>query len=209
MRLTAKHLFLLKTVIHIVAMAPIVYLVLLVLDNAAGGDPVQFIIHYTGMGALNTLAALLMVSPLARKFKQGLLIQTRRLLGLYVFAYASLHIAAFVSLDLLFEWSLFLQELVKRPYIVIGMIGYLILIALSVTSLKSIKRRMGKRWQQLHNLVYLLAILTPIHFYWSVKSEVIEPGIYIVLFSILLLLRVRSTGRLSQFLSRFKLRPNE
>ncbi|RTR37958.1 protein-methionine-sulfoxide reductase heme-binding subunit MsrQ [Shewanella canadensis] len=208
MRLTTKHLFWLKTVIHLVAIFPIGYLIFLVLTNGAGGDPVQFIIHYTGIGALNTLVVLLMVSPLARKFKQGILIQTRRMLGLYIFAYASLHIMAFVSLDLLFEWSLFLQEVVKRPYIVVGMICYLILIALSITSLKSLKRKMGKRWQQLHNLVYLLALLAPIHFYWSVKSEVIEPSIYILVICFLLLLRLGLSAKLSQSLSWLKLRLN-
>jgi len=208
MRLTTKHLFWLKAVIHLVAIFPIGYLIFLVLTNGAGGDPVQYIIHYTGIGALNTLVVLLMVSPLARRFKQGVLIQTRRMLGLYVFGYASLHIMAFISLDLLFEWSLFLQEVVKRPYIVVGMICYLILIALSITSLKSLKRKMGKRWQQLHNLVYLLALLAPIHFYWSVKSEVIEPSIYILVMVLLLLLRVPISAKLSQSLSWLKLRLN-
>ncbi len=208
MRLTTKHLFWLKAVIHFIAIFPIGYLILLVLTNGAGGDPVQYIIHYTGIGALNTLVVLLMVSPLARRFKQGVLIQTRRMLGLYVFAYASLHIMAFISLDLLFEWSLFLQEVVKRPYIVVGMICYLILIALSITSLRSLKRKMGKRWQQLHNLVYLLALLAPIHFYWSVKSEVIEPSIYILVIVFLLLLRVHLSAKLSQSLSWLKLRLN-
>ncbi|ABV36591.1 ferric reductase domain protein transmembrane component, N-terminal domain [Shewanella sediminis HAW-EB3] len=208
MRLTTKHLFWLKTVIHLIAIFPIGYLIFLVMTNGAGGDPVQYIIHYTGIGALNTLVALLMVSPLARKLKQGILIQTRRMLGLYVFAYASLHVMAFVSLDLLFEWSLFLQEVVKRPYIVVGMICYLILIALSITSLKSLKRKMGKRWQQLHNLVYLLALLVPVHFYWSVKSEVIEPSIYILVICFLLLLRLRISAKLSQSLSWLKLRLN-
>jgi len=206
MRLTTKHLFWIKAMIHLIAIFPIGYLIILVLTNGAGGDPVQYIIHYTGIGALNTLVVLLMVSPLARKFKQGILIQTRRMLGLYVFAYASLHIMAFVSLDLLFEWSLFLQEVVKRPYIVVGMICYLILIALSITSLKSLKRKMGRRWQQLHNLVYLLALLAPIHFYWSVKSEVIEPAIYILIVCLLLLLRMRFSAKLSQYLSWLKLR---
>jgi len=190
MRLTMKHLLWLKLAIHLVATFPVVYLIVLVLMDKAGGDPVQFIIHYTGIGALNTLVILLTISPIARKFKQGALLQTKRLLGLYVFAYASLHIASFISLDLLFEWSLLLSETIKRPYILVGALAYFILIALSVTSFKALRRKMGKRWQQLHNFVYLLAILVPIHFYWSVKSEVIEPSIYILLLSLLLLIRL-------------------
>nr|WP_232847108.1 protein-methionine-sulfoxide reductase heme-binding subunit MsrQ [Shewanella nanhaiensis] len=189
MRLTMKHLFWLKLAIHLLAILPVVYLILLIILDKAGGDPVQYIIHYTGIGALNTLVILLCISPIARKFKQGVLIQTRRVIGLYVFAYANLHIFAFISLDLLFAWSLLFEEVVKRPYILVGAVSYIILFLLSITSFKALRRKMGKRWQQLHNLVYLLALLVPIHFYWSVKSEVIEPGIYIALTSLLLLIR--------------------
>lgn len=206
MRLTSKHLFWLKTVIHLVALWPVGYLVISVLTGDAGGDPVQYIIHYTGVGALNTLVVLLMISPLARRLKQGILIQTRRLIGLYVFAYASLHIMAFISLDLLFEWSLLLLEILKRPYILVGAVAYLILIALSITSLKIIRKKMGRRWQQLHNWVYLVAILVPIHFYWSVKSEIIEPSIYILIVIGLLSLRFSIGKKLSQTLTRLRLR---
>jgi len=188
--------FWLKALMHVVALLPIIYLVLAVLSESAGGDPVQYIIHYTGMGALNTLLIMLCISPIAKKFKQGALIQTRRLIGLYVFVYATLHLMAFVSLDLLFEWSLFLQETVKRPYIVVGTIAYLLLLALSVTSLNVLKRKMGKRWQQLHNSVYLVAVLVPIHFFWSVKSEIIEPSIYIAVIAMLLLFRKQQIQRI-------------
>ena len=206
MRLTSKHLFWLKVIIHLAALWPIGYLVISVMSGEAGGDPVQYIIHYTGVGALNTLVILLMISPLARRFKQGILIQTRRLIGLYVFAYASLHILAFISLDLLFEWSLLFQEILKRPYILVGAVAYLILIALSITSLKVIRKKMGRRWQQLHNWVYLLAALVPIHFYWSVKSEIIEPSIYILVIIGLLSLRLSISKKLFQTMSRLRLK---
>ncbi|WP_076413716.1 protein-methionine-sulfoxide reductase heme-binding subunit MsrQ [Shewanella sp. UCD-KL12] len=208
MRLSAKHLLWLKGAVHLTAILPIILLILSVVSGSAGGDPVEYIIHYTGVGALNTLVVLLMLSPLARYFKQGALIQLRRPIGLYVFAYASLHILAFLAFDLLFEWSLFLQEVVKRPYIVVGALGYIILIALSVTSFKFIKRKMGKRWQQLHNFVYLVALLVPIHFYWSVKSEVIEPSIYFVIMGLLLSLRIPKSDKILSSISRMKLKWN-
>lgn len=196
MRLTNKHLFLLKAFMHWAALVPIVYLVLAVFYDEAGGDPVQYIIHYTGVGALNTFLIMLCISPIAKRFKQGMLVQTRRLIGLYVFAYATLHLAAFISLDLLFEWSLFITETVKRPYILVGMAAYLLLLALTVTSLNSIKRKMGKRWQKLHNSVYFVALLIPLHFIWSVKSEVIEPSIYIVATLLLLSMRKEQIKRI-------------
>ncbi|WP_198783342.1 protein-methionine-sulfoxide reductase heme-binding subunit MsrQ [Shewanella putrefaciens] len=189
-RLTAKQLILLKTVFHLVGLLPLVLLVLSVMAGRAGGDPVQYIIHFTGIGALNALVATLLISPVAKAFKLGFLMQTRRLVGLYVFAYASLHIAAFFSLDLLFAWELLLSEVVKRPYILVGAVAYLIVTALAVTSFKALMRKMGRRWQTLHNGVYLVALLAPIHFYWSVKSEIIEPSLYLLGLSLLLLWRL-------------------
>ncbi|UJF21083.1 protein-methionine-sulfoxide reductase heme-binding subunit MsrQ [Shewanella sp. OMA3-2] len=189
MRITPRGLWWLKGALHIVFILPIMYLVYLVLSDNAGGDPVQYIIHYTGMGGLNSLLAALVVSPLAKYLKQGLLLQTRRLIGLYVFAYATLHIMAFISLDLLFAWGFLFEEVAKRPYILVGAIAYSILLLLSVTSFMAIKKKMGKRWQQLHNWVYFVALLAPIHFYWSVKSEIIEPSIYIMICVCLLFLR--------------------
>lgn len=204
MRLIQKHLFWLKVVIHLVATTPIGYLLLLVINDKAGGDPVQYIIHYTGIGALNTLVMLLTVSPVAKQLKQGVLIQTRRLIGLYVFFYASLHILAFVSLDLLFEWSLFFEEVIKRPYIIVGGVGYIILMLLAVTSFKQVKKKMGKKWQHLHNFVYVLAVLIPIHFFWSVKSEIIEPSLYFLIMAILLYFRVPQFKKWLKWLVNFK-----
>jgi methionine sulfoxide reductase heme-binding subunit len=126
---------------------------------------------------------------LAKRLKQGLLLQTRRLLGLYVLGYALLHLSAFISLDLLFAWDLLFEEIVKRPYILVGASCLIILLMLGLTSFHRVKRTMGKRWQALHNWVYLAAILAPVHFYWSVKSEIIEPSIYVLIFTGLLLLR--------------------
>jgi sulfoxide reductase heme-binding subunit YedZ len=189
MRLTKRGLFWLKALLHISFCLPFIYLVLQVLSDNAGGDPVQYIIHFTGMGAINALVATLLVSPMAKRLKQGLLLQTRRLLGLYVLAYASSHLLAFVSLDLLFAWGLLFEEVLKRPYILVGMTSFILVLLLGVTSFSSIKRRMGRRWQALHNWVYLVAVLAPVHFYWSVKSEIIEPSVYLVIFFSLLYLR--------------------
>lgn len=185
-----KQLKWVKALFHLIALAPIAFLVLDVLSDNAGGDPVQYIIHYTGIGALNTLFLTLLISPVAKKFKMGWLVQTRRLVGLYVFAYATLHIASYFALDLVFEWSLLGEEIFKRPYILVGAAAYLILFALTLTSFKKMMKNMGRHWQKLHNWIYAAAILIPIHFYWSVKSEIIEPSIYIFIAVVLLSFRV-------------------
>lgn len=189
MRLSPRGVFWLKVVLHLVFLLPALYLVALVMTDNAGGDPVQYIIHYTGMGAINSLLATLLISPIAKRFKLAALMQTRRLVGLYVFAYALLHIAAFISLDLLFAWGLLFEEVIKRPYILVGAAALMIVTLLALTSPHKIKRKMGKQWQSLHNWIYVVALLAPIHFYWSVKSEIIEPSIYIALFVGLLLYR--------------------
>ncbi|QSX39045.1 protein-methionine-sulfoxide reductase heme-binding subunit MsrQ [Shewanella sedimentimangrovi] len=198
MRLTPKQLPWLKALLHLACALPLCWLIILVMTDNAGGDPVQFIIHYTGKGTLNALAATLCVSPLARRLKWPLLIQCRRLLGLWCFAFGVLHLLAFLSLDLLFAWSLLLSEVVKRPYLVVGASGLLILTALALTSFKAAQRKMGRRWQQLHNWVYLAAMLGPVHYFWSVKSEIIEPSIYLGAFILLLYLR---RDRLMRWLS--------
>ncbi|NKZ40758.1 protein-methionine-sulfoxide reductase heme-binding subunit MsrQ [Shewanella algae] len=189
MRLDPKLLPWLKALLHLAAGLPLLYLALQVVTDSAGGDPVQYIIHFTGKGALNALVATLLVSPVARKFKLGLLMQTRRLLGLWVFAWACLHILSYFSLDLLFAWELLLSEIIKRPYILVGASAWLLLAALALTSFKAMQRRMGRRWQQLHYSIYAIALLVPVHYYWSVKSEIIEPSLYLA--AMLLLLAIR------------------
>lgn len=190
LRVSPKQLLWVKLVFHLIGLIPITWLVFTVLSSRAGGNPVQHIIHFTGIGALNALLTTLLISPIAKRFKLGWLMQTRRLVGLYVFAYATLHIVAFFSLDLLFAWGLFLSEVAKRPYILVGAVAYVIVSALAFTSFKILMRKMGRRWQTLHNGVYLVAILAPIHFYWSVKSEIVEPSLYILGFSLLLAWRL-------------------
>ncbi|MGB0894854.1 MAG: protein-methionine-sulfoxide reductase heme-binding subunit MsrQ [Parashewanella sp.] len=195
-RVTKIQLRWIKALFHSIAIIPIVFLVLNVMDGGAGGDPVEYIIHYTGIGALNTLLLTLLISPVAKKFKLPWLMQTRRLVGLYVFAYASLHILSYVSFDLVFEWHLLGEEVFKRPYILVGVAAYLILFALTVTSFKKLMAKMGRNWQKLHNWIYVAAVLIVIHFYWSVKSEIIEPSIYIALTFVALTFRWQNLKRI-------------
>lgn len=192
-----KHkIFLLKLLIHLLSFLPVAYLYTQAINDTLSSDPVKEIIHFTGIGALNLLLITLLVSPLAKKIKQGWLIQVRRLLGLYAFFYACLHILNFLFFDLQLDFSLFLKEIIDRPYITIGMLGFVIIFLLAITSINVIKRNMGKRWQTLHNFNYLLCILSCVHFYWSVKSEIIEPLIYFIILLVLLYSRKAKLTRL-------------
>ena len=179
----------LKIIIHLGALLPVINLYRNAFNDKLGADPVIAVIHFTGIGAFNLLLLTLLVSPLAKLLKQGFLLNVRRLLGLYVFTYALLHLFNFIAFDLQFDLSLFVSEVIKRPYITIGMVALGLLTSLAITSLPSLKKRLGRRWQKLHNTSYLILILVGIHFYWSVKSEVSEPLFYFLMSFILLVFR--------------------
>lgn len=199
---TSNKVLLLKAVIHLAAFLPLVNLYYLAFLDQLGADPVERVIHFTGIGAFNLLLITLTISPIAKKFKKGYLLQVRRLLGLYAFSYAFVHVLNFLAFDLQFAWSLFLTEVVKRPYITVGMLAFVLLTALAVTSLNALKRKMGRSWQSLHNCSYLIVTLVSVHFYWSVKSELVSPLFYFGLTVILLAFRYKKLKVL--ILSMFK-----
>lgn len=179
LKITPRQVFWLKALIHGVSLIFIAQLVYLTLTGGLGADPIQGISHFTGKAALNTLLLTLCISPIAKLLKAGMLVRVRRLLGLYCFFWAVLHLTGYVALDLNFNWPLVIDEIVSRPYLTVGAVSWVILFALAVTSTQAIQRRMGKQWQKLHNWVYLATLLAPIHYIWSVKSGLIEPIIYI------------------------------
>ncbi|REL25979.1 protein-methionine-sulfoxide reductase heme-binding subunit MsrQ [Thalassotalea euphylliae] len=178
-----------KTLVHLAAALPLVWLYYGAITDAIGADPVERVIHFTGIGALNILLISLAITPLAKRFKQPVLLKFRRLLGLWAFTYAALHLLNFLFFELQFDWRLFIDEVIDRPYITVGMFAFAILLPLAVTSLGKIKRKMGKSWQQLHNWVYIAAVAIWVHFYWSIKSDIYEPGLYAIALVWLLSLR--------------------
>ncbi|HIF9378411.1 TPA: protein-methionine-sulfoxide reductase heme-binding subunit MsrQ [Photobacterium damselae] len=189
MRITPKQITIIKSMVHIFSLIFMIYFVLLTLQGGFGADPVKGMEHFTGKAALNMLILTLLVSPLAKGFRQGLLMKLRRILGLYSFFWATLHFAIYISLDLSFDFSLLGEEIFKRPYLTIGAVCWVILLLLAATSFQKIQRKMGKKWQTLHYWVYLALILAPIHYYWSVKSGLIEPSLYFVVAVLLLIWR--------------------
>lgn len=180
---------LLKMIIHMLSFLPLIILYYFAFNDLLGADPVKDIIHFTGIGAFNLLLLSLVITPVAKQFRQSYLLQTRRLIGLYSGVYALLHLLNFLAFEVQFDLSLFVSEIFERPYITVGMAALVILVALMITSISLLKRKMGKRWQQLHNLVYLALLLTGLHYFWSVKSDIVEPAIYIILSIALLSLR--------------------
>lgn len=179
MRLTAKQITWLKVALHLAGLLPFIWLFWAASQGVFSADPAKDIQHFTGRMALKFLLATLLVSPLARYAKQPLLIRTRRLLGLWCFAWATLHLTSYTLLELgINNLSLLGSELISRPYLTLGIISWFILLALALTSTHFAQRKLGRRWQLLHNFVYLVAILTPIHYLWSVKILSPQPILY-------------------------------
>ncbi len=192
MRLTAKQITWLKVGLHLAAFLPFVWLFYAANQGFLSADPAKDIQHFTGRMALKLLLATLLVTPLARYGKQPLLIRTRRLLGLWCFAWATLHLTSYAMLELgISNLALLGKELVTRPYLTLGIMSWLVLLSLAVTSTQSLQRKLGSRWQKLHNFVYLVAILAPIHYLWSVKVISPQPLLYALGAFILLALRYK------------------
>ncbi|AUZ63601.1 protein-methionine-sulfoxide reductase heme-binding subunit MsrQ [Citrobacter amalonaticus] len=192
MRLSAKQITWLKVALHLAGLLPFLWLFWAINNGGLSADPVKDIQHFTGRTALKFLLAALLVTPLARYAKQPLLIRTRRLLGLWCFAWATLHLTSYALLELgIHNLGLLGRELITRPYLTLGIISWLILLALTLTSTQAAQRNLGKRWQFLHNFVYLVAILAPIHYLWSVKILSPQPIIYALLALLLLACRYK------------------
>jgi len=191
-RLSVKQITGLKVVLHLAGFLPLLWLLLSIDQGWFSADPAKDIQHFTGRMALKFLLGSLLITPLARYGKQPLLIRVRRLLGLWCFAWATLHLVSYSLLELgISNLGLLGSELVSRPYLTLGIISWLILLALALTSFQKAQRKLGKRWQLLHNGVYLVAILAPIHYLWSVKVYSPQPWIYALIAAILLAWRYK------------------
>ncbi|WP_338560425.1 protein-methionine-sulfoxide reductase heme-binding subunit MsrQ [Erwinia sp. E_sp_B04_7] len=191
-RLTAREITWLKVLLHLAGFLPLLWLLLSVDQGWFSADPAKDIQHFTGRMALKFLLGSLLITPLARYGKQPLLIRVRRLLGLWCFAWATLHLVSYSVLELgISNLGLLGSELISRPYLTLGIISWLILLALALTSFQKAQRKLGKRWQTLHNGVYLVLILAPIHYLWSVKTYSPQPWIYALIAAILLVWRYK------------------
>lgn len=192
MRITARQITGLKVVLHLAGFLPLLWLLLSIDQGWFSADPAKDIQHFTGRMALKFLLGSLLITPLARYGKQPLLIRVRRLLGLWCFAWATLHLVSYSVLELgISNLGLLGSELISRPYLTLGIICWVILLSLALTSFQKAQRKLGRRWQTLHNGVYLVLILAPIHYLWSVKTFSPQPWIYALIAAILLAWRYK------------------
>jgi methionine sulfoxide reductase heme-binding subunit len=183
---------LIKAVVWVLCLAPLVWLYLRVFHQVGGyvADPTAEILHTIGKTGLNLLLITLAVTPVRILTGLNWLVRFRRLTGLFSFFYLLLHLSAFIWLDLRFRWGIIFQEIVKRPYLTIGMLALLLMIPLAVTSTRAMQRRLGRRWGKLHRLIYPIGILGVWHYWWQGKITTIEPMIYAGILTALLGFRV-------------------
>jgi sulfoxide reductase heme-binding subunit YedZ len=167
-----------RRVIFAAALVPAAALVYGALADDLTANPIDYITDTTGTTALTFLVLSLSVTPLRRLTGRNELIKLRRMLGLFAFFYACLHLLTWSVLDWFFDVASMADDIVERPFITIGMLTFLMLLALAVTSTAAMIRRMGKRWQQLHRLAYVAAITAVIHFWWLVKADIGEPRLW-------------------------------
>ncbi len=184
-----------KPILFILCLLPLAWLAAGAFNLAGinlGADPVAKVLHQLGQWSLRFIVITLCVTPLRVMLNWPWLVLLRRMLGLFAFTYVLLHFLTWLILDqgfLLdsgFSWHSIIKDITKRPYITIGFTALLLLIPLAVTSTNAMMRRLGKRWQQLHKLVYVIAVLGVWHYYWEVKKDVREPLIYAAIVFVLL-----------------------
>ena len=191
----------LKPLLFLLFLLPLGGLVWQGVAGGLGANPVEQITRTTGDWTLRLLLLTLAVTPLRRLTGWSELLRLRRMIGLYSFFYAGLHLTTYVWLDQGFNLAWVLEDVLERPYITVGFAAFLMLLPLAITSNQWSIRRLGRRWKRLHRLVYPAAFAGVLHFLWLVKADLREPLIYLGVLSLLLILRFRK-GWLSRLADR-------
>jgi sulfoxide reductase heme-binding subunit YedZ len=166
-----------------------------------GSEPGKTIVWFTGQWAFNVLLLTLAVSPARQWFNWKWPLAHRRMLGLFVMFYATLHLLSYMAFLLGWQWQDIGSELVERPYLTLGFLAWLLLIPLSITSTKGWQRRLKRKWKSIHKLIYLIAVLCAVHYLLQIRSNWFEPSLYALITLILLGQRV-SWGRVKGVLVR-------
>ncbi len=181
---------LIKPIVFVLLLCPLFLLVYLGYQDDLSAEPVEYILHFTGLWALRILLLTLMMTPLKDITNQFVFIRLRRMIGLFAFFYVSLHLLIYVWLDLALDFSHLWEDISERPYITVGFLAWVLLVPLAVTSNKKMIRKLGKKWKTLHKLIYVITLLACLHVIWLVKLDLVEPLIYASIAFILLFYRL-------------------
>ena len=179
-----------KPSIFILSTIPFLVIIYKIFFNKLGPEPVKEITHFTGEWTLIFICLTLAMSPLKKLTNLNFWTKGRRMLGLFVFFYASLHLLTYVGIDYRFSWQPIFDDVVKKKYIFVGFAAWLLLIPLTLTSSQKMMLLLKQNWKKLHRLIYVIAILGSLHFIWLSKTIYFKPLFYFVLITILLALRI-------------------
>ena len=183
----------LKIITCLACLAPFLWLLLRAFAIGPldlGANPVEEVLHTLGKSGLNILLITLTITPLRRFTGLHWLVALRRMLGLFSFAYLSLHFLTYITLDWGFAWNSLIVDIIARPYITVGFTGLALMFPLAMTSTNRMQRRLGRKWVKLHRLIYVIAPLGVLHFYWQGIRDPFEPLVYVGIVTLLLGLRI-------------------
>ena len=180
----------LKLSIFVLSLVPFLIITYKISFNKLGPEPVKEITHFTGEWTLIFICLTLSMSPLKKLTNINYWVKVRRMFGLFVFFYASMHLLTYVGIDYRFSWQPIFEDVVKKKYIFVGFAAWVLLIPLTITSSQKMMLLLKQNWKKLHRLIYVIAILGSLHFIWLSKTIYFKPLIYFVIITILLFLRV-------------------
>ncbi|MCW2258466.1 sulfoxide reductase heme-binding subunit YedZ [Providencia alcalifaciens] len=182
MKPPSKPIWLIKGIFHLIALLPLVWLIYAIYFQELSADPAKDIQHFTGLTALRLLIVIIAIPMLAYYLKWNELFQTRKLLGLWCFFWAVLHLSSYLILEIGWgDLTLFFSEIFSRVYLIIGLICWLILFLMAISSFNWIRIKLGRWWKRIHNLLYPLLLMVIVHFILSLKTTTPEPFFYLTI----------------------------
>ena len=174
-----------------VCLWPIISIGFVFFTNSFSANPVNEIIHHFGKWTLIFICLTLSISPLRRITKSNNWLVYRKMLGLFVFFYASIHLLSYAGLDHHFAWNIILEDIIQHRYVLVGATAWLLLLPLAITSSQKMKKILKHNWIKLHRLVYIIAVFGVLHYLWLVKKDLTQPMLYAAIITILLLFRIK------------------
>ena len=184
-----------KPGIFILSTIPFLFIFYKIYFNKLGPEPVKEITHFTGEWTLIFICLTLSMTPLKRLTNLTVWVSFRRILGLFVFFYASLHLLTYIGIDYRFNWQPILDDIFKKKYIFIGLAAWVLLIPLAITSSQKMIKLLKNNWKRLHRLIYIIALFGSLHYIWLSKTIFFKPLVYLVIILVLLALRIKIKKR--------------
>ena len=184
-----------KPSIFILCTMPFLFIFYKILFSKLGPEPVKEITHFTGEWTLIFICLTLGMSPLKRFTNLSIWISFRRMLGLFIFFYATLHLLTYIGLDYRFDWSPIFDDVIKKKYVFIGFAAWLLMVPLAITSSQKMIKLLRNNWKKIHRLIYVIAIFGSFHYIWLSKTIFFKPLIYFIIIVVLLLLRIKTNKK--------------